>query len=243
MAELTQKNQEQAKVIEQQAKTIYELQQKTSRRKPKLDNLLKQEIRHSTKTLSDKGDNLDLHSSISDSHNQQVLTRIAEGACGSDKKFSEEQAMEAAQRHFINLRDELMRKLNGTSNKHAVDMRKHSRKEKKLKFRRGGLAHHQCSLSQEQKFKANQIMTMDYMSSDDDQIYTDEGGLKYRQVKRRTWESREASYYKSVAYDTYVNHMVHKRDRKKVHLLRRDENSKLSETPCPSGAPAWAIDV
>ncbi len=217
VADLTQKNQDQARIIEQQAKTISELQQKTSRRKPKLDNLLKQEIRHSTKTLSDKGDNLDLHSSISDAHNQQILTRIAEGACGSDKKFSEEQALEAAQRHFINLRDEMMRKLNGTSNKHSVDMRK--------------------------QLKANQIMTMDYMSSDDDQIYTDQGGLKYRQVKRRTWESREASYYKSVAYDTYVKHMVHKRDMKKVHLLRRDENSKLSETPCPSGAPAWAVDV
>ncbi len=244
VAELKQINQQQAIIINQQARTISELQQRTTRKKPQLDIQLKRQIRHVTKTLAEeKGIQFDLHVSISDTHNQQVLRQIAEGAQGSDHKFPEDQAMEAAQRHFINLRDEMMRRLNGTKDRHCVTMRKHARKEKKLKFRRGGLAHEKCPLSAEEKVKAKRIMAMDFMSSDEDPVFTDPDGQKYRQVRVRTWESQEASYYKSVSFDTYVKYVVDKRDRKKVHLLRRDENSKPSDVPCPNGTPAWAVNT
>ncbi len=169
--------------------TVTMLQDKTSRKKPELDSDLKKEVRHTTKTLADKGEQLDLHASINDPENQALLKRIAEGARGSDNLFSEEDSMEAAQRHFINLRNEMVRRLNGTKPKHSITMRRHSRLDKKLKFRLGGLAHPLCPLSPQDKVDAQSIMTTDYMSSDEDPVFTTPEGQKYRQVRFRPWES------------------------------------------------------
>ncbi len=257
VAELKQINQEQARTIQHQAstiqhqaktiqehtKTISDLRAKSSRKRPELDSELKKEIRHSTKLLESNGTRLDLHSNISDSHNQAILQRIAEGARGSDNQFSLDDAMEAAKRHFINLKDEMMRHLNGTQPKHAKSMRSHSRKDKKLKFRTVGLADPRCPLPPQDKLDGQAIMTSDYMSSDDDEVLKTPEGQKYRQVRYRPWESERLSRIKAVAYDTYLKYKVHKRDVKKVHLLRRDENSKPSDAPLPKGAPDWAVNL
>ncbi len=162
---------------------------------------------------------------------------------GSEHEFSPELAMEAAQRHFINLKVELTRRVNGTKDKHTKSMRSHSRKIKKLKFRLGGLNHPQCPLSEQDKLDAKAIMSLDHMSSDEDEVLIGPGGQKYRQVRFRPWESERASRIKAVTYETYVKNIVQKRDLKKVHALRRDENSKPSDTQVPHGTPDWAVNV
>lgn len=235
--------QDMANTISELRATVSDLKQKISRKKPEIDSELKKEIRHTTKKLAGKGDQLDLHSSINDPHNQSLLKRIAEGACGSDSLFNEEQAMEAAQRHFTNLKVEMTRRVNGTKPKHSKSMRRTSRKDSKLKFRMAGLNHPKCPLTPQDKEDARAIMTVDYMSSDEDEVFTGAGGQKYRQVRFRPWESEKAARIKAVTYDTYVQHLVGKRDIKKVHALRRDENSKPSDASLPNGAPDWAVNL
>ena len=160
-----------------------------------------------------------------------------------EARFSTVQVIEAVKIHFNTLRTEAVREQNGGKSKHRKTSRNGARKFKKLQHRRQGLEHAKCSLSSEDKQRARQIMKREYMSSDEDELETNEDGKQCRRVRHLPWMSDLANHYKTVCHDVYVNHILSKRDAKKYQPLIRDDNCRLSERIVPKDIPSWAVKV
>ncbi len=231
-------------LLDEKERTIMKLQEEAKKRKKRpLNKNCSKAVHQITKKLKkEQSVEFDFNVSASDPHNSQVMNRVVEGAMRSKdcNTFTKEEAEEATQRYFSNLKDEHKRQLNGKREQHLKCMRRNSRKDAKLRMRVSGLKSKFCPLTPVQKLKAKEILHGDYMSSDDDEVDKAEDGTESRNVRIIPWESDEAKHIKSVLLDTHIQHVLGDRDRKKMQKLRRDDNCSLSERKCPNDAPVWA---
>ncbi len=187
MAQLMKVNAELREQIEEKDRTIATLQlQVTKRKKPPLNKECSKQVRQITKKLKEEHlVTFDFNFGASHTHNAQIINRIVEEAMGSanSKTFSKHDAEEATLRYFTNLRDDHKRRINGTKEKHLKCMRRASRMETKLRMRLSGLQSEFCQLPPAQKEKAQEIMHLEYMSSDEDEVEKGVDGTEYRNVK------------------------------------------------------------
>ncbi len=239
-------NTAQANALRQKDRKIAELEQQLlGRKKPSTNIDCQRQVRHVTHLLSKDGHEFDTQSNIHTPHNQQLLQRVIRGVMASKEavNFTTVQVIETAKIHFNSLRGEVVRQQNGGKAKHRKGSRSGARKFKKVKHRLSGLNHAKCPLSADDKQKARLIIKREYMSSDEDELETNEEGKQYRRVRHLPWMSDLAIHYKTVCHDVYVNHVLTKRDAKKYQHLIRDENCPISERAVPKEIPTWAVKV
>ncbi len=241
-------NTAQANALQQKDNRIAELEkQLLAKRRPKTNTVCRTQVRHITRTLKKKGHEFDIHTNINTPHNQQHLQRVVTGVMGckeaAKNEYTEEQAIEATKVYFTSLKQDNLRKQNGLKPKHRKGSRIGARKAKKFEQRLKGLLHQKCPLDKENREKARLIIKREYMSSDDDDVITNANGRPARRVRQLPWMSDLANHYKNVCHDTYVKHVLEKRDAKKYHHLIRDENCAVSERAVPKDIPTWAVKV
>ncbi len=232
--------------LKQKNQKISELEQQLlNRKKPPTNILCQRAVRHAYNLLRKDGNEFDTHTNIHTPHNQQLFQRVVKGAMASTKfgKFSAAECIEATKIHFNSLRQEVVREENGGKAKHRKTSRNGARKYKKLQHRLQGLAHSRCPLDAENKQKARLVMKREYMSSDEDELETNEEGQQCRRVRHLPWMSDLANHYKSVCHDVYLKHVISKGNLKKYQHLIRDENCVVSDRTVPKDIPSWAVNL
>ncbi len=230
--------------LRQRDEKIAELEkQLMGRKKPPINIPCHRQVRHVTKSLRKDGHEFDLNSNIQAPHNQQHLQRIVKNAQASREKFPVAEVIEAAKIHFNSLKAERIREEHGFKSKHRKGSRNGARKFKKLQHRLHGLRSDKCPLSADDQEKAQLIMKRDYMSSDEDELETNENGQRCRRVRHLPWMSDLANHYKNVCQDVYEKHVLLKRDVKKYQPLIRDENCAISDRRVPKDIPSWAVNL
>ncbi|XP_022085781.1 uncharacterized protein LOC110976636 [Acanthaster planci] len=167
-----------------------------------------------------------------------TLTREIRTLHGREK-WSSAQIRKAAKTYFTSLRDKQRRMERGTYDQHALAAKRRSRKFRKLQRRQSALKTLQAS--QELKKEALEVLTIDYMSSEESMSEGEEdrsSGCKTRRLLKLPWErSKLASLkHKLDAHFAKTAPAVVSR------LLPEFVISNVpSSRPPPSGAPSWAV--
>ncbi len=118
----------------------------------------------------------------------------------------------------------------------------------KVKSRKMAFDSHHCKLTEQQKSKAKIMFTdkMEYISSDEDDVYTEtapDGTTRtVRTVRILQFESPELRTYKQSLDQTYREDLKPESRKSQLAILKKDPSEcPESKRVCPPGALQWAV--
>ncbi|XP_022102685.1 uncharacterized protein LOC110985748 isoform X2 [Acanthaster planci] len=155
------------------------------------------------------------------------------------EKWTCDQVRKAAKTYFSSLRDRKRRVDGGTYERHAKAAKKRSRKFRKLQRRQSAMRN--SDLSEDMKRQLNEVMTIDFMSSEESMSEDEEEGAsrnKTRRLLKLPWERSKLTSLKHKLDSQFAKTAPPVVSR----LLPEFVISNVpSSRPPPASAPSWAV--